>query len=132
MNYSYNDPSYKELRRDLRKHGTPAEAILWRRIKTKQVEGLLFKRQYGVDGYILDFFCPAIRIAIELDGGYHHDAKKNQQDAERDSCLLEEHGILTLRYPNKVVLEDINKIVNQIQYYEEEFERRGGWNTPPP
>ena len=92
----------------------------------------MFKRQYGVDGYILDFYCPTIRIAIELDGSQHNDIKKQQQDAERDNCLLVEHGILTLRYPNSAVFEDINRILNQIQYYKGEYENNGKRNTPPP
>ena len=132
MKYSYNDPSFKKLRKELRKNGTPAEAILWNHLKCKQVSGLLFRRQYGVSGFILDFYCSAIRVAIELDGAQHRTFQKHQFDMERDSCLLEEHGILTLRYPNRVVFEDISLILNQILYYKGEFESRGRWNTPPP
>ena len=132
MKHSYNNSNYKALRKNLRKNGTPAEAVLWDRLKCKQVDGLSFRRQYGVEGYILDFFCPTIRIAIELDGAQHRDVKKNQLDVERDNCLLEKHGILTLRYPNKIVFEDINRILVQIQYYKGEFESKGRWNTPPP
>lgn len=59
-------------RRDLRRHATPAEAILWRLLSRRQVAGLRWRRQYGVGPYILDFYCPSMRLCIELDGEVHN------------------------------------------------------------
>jgi len=63
-----NTRDMKSLRRNLRTNGTPAEGALWRHLRAKQVGGLQFRRQFSVGPHILDFYCPALRLAIELDG----------------------------------------------------------------
>jgi hypothetical protein len=66
-----NLPHLKTFRQKLRNNLTPAEAKLWAYIKNSQVEGRKFRRQHSVDNYILDFYCPSERLAIELDGQGH-------------------------------------------------------------
>ncbi len=61
----YNNPKGKEVRRKLRKESTSQEKILWEHIRNNKL-GLKFRRQYGIGGYILDFYCPAKRLAIEF------------------------------------------------------------------
>lgn len=63
-----NIASMKYLRKTLRNNGTPAEGKLWSILKNKQVENLTFRRQFSIGKYILDFYCPTLRLAIELDG----------------------------------------------------------------
>ena len=53
-------------RKELRNHSTSAEATLWKMLKGKQIAGLKFRRQHSVGPYILDFYCPQIKLAIEL------------------------------------------------------------------
>ena len=64
----YNLSEQKEFRRDLRKGMTSAEVVLWKMLSGRRLEGLKFRRQFGVGPYVLDFYCPELRLAIELDG----------------------------------------------------------------
>ena len=65
----------KEKRRGLRSSETAAEALLWKRLRDRQVGGLKFRRQYSVGVYIVDFYCVVCRLAVELDGKTHASAE---------------------------------------------------------
>ena len=65
----YNKTGIKERRRELRKNQTDVERLLWKQIRNKNFFGLKFFRQYSVGAYIVDFYCPKLKLAIELDGG---------------------------------------------------------------
>ena len=73
---AFNWPSAKTRRRSLRKSSTDAERKLWSKLRNKQLAGLKFFRQYSVGPYILDFYCPTLRLDIEADGGQHDIAQK--------------------------------------------------------
>jgi very-short-patch-repair endonuclease len=60
-----------------------AEVILWSRIKGKQLEGFKFRRQYSVDNFIIDFYCPALKFGIEVDGDSHFTEKTILSDKKR-------------------------------------------------
>ena len=64
--YSHNLKEQKTIRRTLQTHGTPAEAMLWKMLKGRQMDGAKFRRQFSIGPYILDFYCPECRICIEL------------------------------------------------------------------
>ena len=102
----------KDFRRELRNNGTPAEAFLWTRLKGRQVEGLQFRRQFSVENYILDFYCPELRLAIELDGEIHN--QQIEYDRARTLELMEKHGIKVLRYENRLVFEHLGSILSDI------------------
>ncbi len=65
----------KQVRRDLRKNSTPQEIILWQQLR-KQNLGYVFKRQESMGNFIIDFYCPAKKLAIEVDGSQHLDNKE--------------------------------------------------------
>lgn len=111
----YNLPQYKGFRRDLRNGMTPAEISLWLILKDRQVDGLKFRRQFGVGPYILDFYCPALKLAIELDGQVHFSDEARAYDAERDAYLLREHSIRVLRYENRIVFDWPSLILDEIR-----------------
>ena len=117
-----NVSKMKPFRRELRSHGTPAEGALWNMLKGKQIAGLQFRRQYSVGNYILDFYCPALRLAIELDGDYHYHMEQPDRDWKRDKVLLEQFGIKTLRFENIIVFrhpESIRfAILQEVEAYE--------------
>ena len=69
--YSHNLKERKEMRQTLRTNGTSAEALMWKMLKGRQMEGAKFRRQFGIGPYILDFYCPECRICVELDGDGH-------------------------------------------------------------
>lgn len=86
--------------------------MLWSKIRNRQLNKLKFLRQYGVGPYILDFFCPQIRLAIELDGEQHKDAK--EYDKERE-LFLRDKDIKALRFWNNEILDDIGSILKIIE-----------------
>jgi very-short-patch-repair endonuclease len=75
---------------------TGGELGLWVRLKGRQLDGYQFRRQHPVGPYILDFYCEAARLAVEVDGYSHEVGDAPAYDARRDAWLLE-HGITTLR-----------------------------------
>ena len=120
--YPYNKSSQVVQRRELRNGGTSAEATLWLSLKNKQIEGVRWRRQFGVGPYILDFYSPQLRLCIELDGAQHYTIEGGGNDLQRDDWLLKTHGIRTLRFENKdvfihheAVIEHIRVITRQIQ-----------------
>ena len=110
----FNTPEMKAHRRELRANGTPAERALWNWLKNKQIRGLRFRRQFSVGNYILDFYCPSLKLAIELDGDYHYHMVMPEQDWKRDQELMCKHGIKTLRFENRIVFEHPRIIINAI------------------
>jgi very-short-patch-repair endonuclease len=114
-----NLPPLRTLRRELRKHLTPAEAKLWTHIKSSQLDGRKFRRQHSVGRYILDFYCPQERLGVELDGEVHSFVSAQERDLERDS-FLNAQGIKVLRFENKVVFQDVEAVLIEIQ-------RHFGW-----
>ena len=73
--------------RTLRSGMTDAEQMLWRRIRFKQVRGLLFYRQKPLLKFIVDFYCPKAKLVIELDGSQHFEETHRAADTERDAAL---------------------------------------------
>jgi len=119
-----NLPYLKTFRKDLRNNLTPAEAKLWTMLKGKQMEGRKFRRQHSVANYILDFYCPEERIAIELDGQGHFEATQAEYDSERD-LFLESFGIKVLRFENKWVWDNLDGLLDEVK-------RCFGKQPPPP
>ena len=88
-------------RKELRNHSTSAEATLWKMLKGKQIAGLKFRRQHSVGPYILDFYCPQIKLAIELDGEVHN--RQQDYDEQRSYFLNRVEDIEVLRFENRTV-----------------------------
>ena len=109
-----NLPHLKTFRKQLRKNSTPAEAKLWTMLKGKQLEGRKFRRQFSVANYILDFYCPSEKLAIELDGQGHFEAAQAEYDRERDLFLLHT-GIKVLRFENKWVWDNPEGLLREIK-----------------
>ena len=107
-----NTSAVKNFRRKLRSNSTPAEAALWNILKEKKIAGLQFRRQYSIGNFILDFYCPKIKLAIELDGSYHDFV--DIKDLDRDKYLADNFGIQTIRFENKIVFQQPETIVNSI------------------
>lgn len=108
--YRYNVPNLKSKRQQLRNNATLTEKILWEKLKKSQI-GYKFRRQFSVCGYILDFYCPSKRLAIELDGGSHR--LKTRYDEYRDQ-YLQSMRIKTLRFTNDEIISDLLKVIKII------------------
>ena len=124
----HNVKEQTDLRKSLRNNATIPEAILWRRLKGKQVNGLKFRRQFGVGPYILDFYCPEIRLSIELDGEVHNNYSVEEHDNIR-TRFLNENNIREFRFKNDVVYHNIESIVEEIIQYQQRM--REGEKTKP-
>ena len=111
---SNNIPRLRTFRRELRSNLTPAEATLWKLLKNRQLDGRKFRRQHSFGSYILDFFCPAERLAIELDGQGHNEFEQCEYDRERD-IFLKCTGIKVLRFENRLVFENAEGVLQDIR-----------------
>ncbi len=106
-----NESEQKILRKELRSHATPAEAVLWKMLKGRNADGMKFRRQQGIGPYVLDFYCPELRLCVELDGSSHD--YKYEYDEQRTE-FLQKQGIRVLRFSNEQVWQGIDSVVNEI------------------
>ena len=110
----HNLPQFKERRRQLRNSLTPAEALLWKNLQRSQVDGRKFRRQHSVGRYVVDFYCPARRLAVEVDGQGHFDSTRSEYDVKR-TRFLEQQGIRVLRFENRQVFESLEEVLAAIR-----------------
>jgi lysyl-tRNA synthetase class 2 len=97
--------------RRLRRQQTDAERLLWFRLRDRRLDGWKFRRQFRVDRYVGDFFCPDAHLSIELDGGQH--AVQINADAARTKSL-EAMGYLVLRFWNNDVIQNTEGVLEEI------------------
>jgi len=118
-----NLPLLRTFRKELRNHLTPAEAKLWSFLKQSQLNGRKFRRQHSAGYYILDFYCPAEHLAIELDGAVHSTEEAQEYDRERD-IFLNSCRIKVLRFENKMVFQQTEAVLMEIK-------KHFGWFAEP-
>ena len=82
-----NPKKTKKQRQYLRNHMTKWEVRLWNDLKGRKMFGFKVRRQYGIGNYILDFYCPQLKLAIEIDGEVHHFNEKRRKDKIKDEYL---------------------------------------------
>lgn len=116
-------PGLKERANQLRKRATPTEIALWSRLKGKQVRGLDFHRQKPLLRYIVDFYCPDLMLAIEIDGGAH--TKSADLDTARQATL-EGKGVRFLRFTTRQIETDLEAVVATIQNWIDAHPERPG------
>jgi very-short-patch-repair endonuclease len=97
----------KELRREM----TLAEAILWDHLRTNRLSGYHFRRQQVIDGFIVDFYCHAAALVVEVDGAVHD--RQADYDRERDK-IIATHGILFLRFTNDEIMRRLPDVLEKI------------------
>ncbi|NKI32955.1 endonuclease domain-containing protein [Croceivirga thetidis] len=114
MHRHHNKKHLIERRKELRKNLTPAEAYLWMQLKAKKLEGRRFQKQHSIDNYIVDFYCAAEKLIIELDGETHNNPVAEEQDAKRDT-YLQNLGFTVLRFENKMVFEHLSTVLEEIK-----------------
>lgn len=113
MTKHYNKTSEKEKRRKLRQEQTYAEKILWQNLRNRQLLGIKFRRQYSVDQYVIDFYAPELKLAVESDGSIHELADQKEYDKARQE-YLESFGITFIRISNKELFGNPNKAFERI------------------
>jgi very-short-patch-repair endonuclease len=95
----------KDFAKKLRREMSPPEVILWQNLRGGRLEGLRFRRQHPMGVYVLDFYCHAAKLAVEVDGAHHTMGDNPSRDLERDAWFAV-RGIETLRIPAIDVLTD--------------------------
>ncbi len=107
-------PHLITFRKKLRSSLTPAKATFWKVVKNKNFDGRKFRRQHSVGNYILDFYCPSEKLAIELDGEVHFGDNARVYDRER-RLFLACFGIKVLRFENRIVFEELHWMLDVIR-----------------
>ncbi len=114
MTELYNRNSEKEKRQFLRNNMTAAEQKLWLQLKGKQLENCKFRRQYSVSRFIIDFYSPEIKLAIEVDGDSHFQEGAQEYDQERQQ-FIESAKINFLRFTNNDIYNNISAVCEVIR-----------------
>ena len=109
-----NLPHKKDERRTLRNNLTSAEAKLWSVIKNSQLADRKFRRQHSVSEFVLDFYCPEEKLAVELDGAGHFTTSGNLHDAARTDFLISV-GIRVIRFENKLIWSALDSVLHSIK-----------------
>ena len=100
---------------------TNAEVVLWLALKNRGVGGYKFRRQQGIGSYILDFYCPELKLCVELDGSSHD--YKYDYDEQR-TMFLNNQGIRVVRFKNEQVMTCLDGVVEEILHIGEEIKRQ--------
>lgn len=108
--FRFNLVPLKQRRRKLRADPTEAEKIFWEAVRNKKL-GVRFVRQFSIDGYVMDFYCPKLRLGIELEGEVHEYTKKYDEFRFK---YLQAFGIKILRFKNEEVLQNFSSVLTSI------------------
>ncbi|VAX24199.1 hypothetical protein MNBD_NITROSPINAE04-2396 [hydrothermal vent metagenome] len=109
MTKAYNKKEQTGTRQALRRHMPDAELILWSKLKNRQA-GAKFRRQYGVENYVIDFYCTELKLAVEVDGDSHYKGDGQQRDRIR-SGQIEKYGISMIRFSNNEIYRNLNGVL---------------------
>ena len=99
----------RELRRDM----TPQERKLWRHLRGKQLYGLRFRRQHPIIPFIVDFYCHAHKLVVEIDGPSHYEPDQQGRDRARTEWLVQK-GMRVVRFTNRDVDRSIDGVLQEI------------------
>jgi formimidoylglutamate deiminase len=100
--------------RKLRKDATVAEEVLWECLRNRKLNGLKFRRQQPMEGFVLDFYCDQHKLGIEVDGSIHS-LKEVQQYDEQRTKFLEEFGIKMIRFSNSEIVNKTDEVLGRIK-----------------
>src|SRR5262245_6909987 len=103
----------------LRKRATDTERILWRHLRNRNFAGYKFRPQHPFGCYVLDFYCPTAKLAIELDGGWHN-YRPGQIRDRKSSNVLADRRITVLRFWNHQVRCELDSVLRAIWFALEE------------
>jgi very-short-patch-repair endonuclease len=105
-----------------------AEVILWSRLKNKGLDGYKFRRQYSIGKFVMDFYCPRLKLAIVVDGDSHFSEKSEPYDKERQR-FIESFEISFLRFTNRDIYENLDEVLAAIKArMEKKLEELSGVN----
>lgn len=114
MGKLYNRIQDNQKRKALRNEMPKAEVLLWIELKGKKMLNYKFRRQYGFGKFVVDFYCPELRLAIEIDGATHYTDKEIKYDAERES-IIANFKVFFLRFTNPEIYTDMSNVLEKIK-----------------
>ena len=102
-----------KLAREQRASPTPGEARLWCELRRRALTGWRFRRQHVIGGFIVDFYCPRLQLAVEVDGDVHRNRATYDESRDR---ILADMGVATVRVRNRDVLDDCRAVLERLQH----------------
>ena len=99
--------------RKLRQEMSPPEVMLWSRLRKRAGNGVAFRRQHPIGSYVLDFYCSAARLAVEVDGAHHTEDAQIAHDERRDAWLKSQ-GLTVMRIPASHVMQDVDEAADGV------------------
>ena len=103
----------KDRAKTLRRQMSLPEVLLWRALKGRKLQGRRVRRQHPIGPYVLDFYCDAEKLAIEVDGASHSFGDRPERD-DRRGAWLRAQGVTTLRLSASLILDDVDDAVRTI------------------
>ena len=113
MTQHFNKKEMQERRRQLRNNMTYCEKLVWMYLRKKQMKAR-FLRQYSIDNYVVDFYCPKLKLAVEVDGSIHEEKEQKIYDKVRQQ-YLEGFGVKFVRIKNEELMGNANKAFEKIE-----------------
>ena len=107
-------PELLRIASDLRKNMTPAEKVLWNKLRNRKLKGYRFRRQHPIHEFVVDFFCYEALLVIEVDGDVHDIPHQQERDTERGK-ILKSLGLKELRFRNEKVMNEIESVLEKIE-----------------
>jgi very-short-patch-repair endonuclease len=108
----FNKKDYKYLRKKLRGERSYSERLLWMKIRNSQI-GFKFRRQHGIGIYVVDFYCPEIKLIVEVDGASHETEDELKADKIREDFLFS-LGLKVKRYYNEDVKNNTEAVLEDL------------------
>jgi very-short-patch-repair endonuclease len=109
----YVDDYKKRQCRELRQKSTKAELIFWQALRNRKIQGLKFRRQQVIEGFIVDFYCEEMKLVIELDGSAHENIEQQKIDDQRKR-VFERRGLSEIRFSNDEIVNNLPKVIEKI------------------
>jgi very-short-patch-repair endonuclease len=114
--------------RSFRKQPTPTESLLWRFLRGGKIEGVRFRRQQPIGPFVVDFYCPELKLIVEVDGGIHE--SQRERDTERQE-LLEACGYEVLRFPASAIETDLRAVLISLRLHIDSCQEQPHPTNPP-
>jgi len=130
MTKIFNRNTSKDTRKELRNNLTKGEVILWQHLKGSQLGGFKFRRQQSIQDFVVDFYCPEIKLAIEVDGQTHGFEEVFVRDQWRQN-IIEKEGVIFKRYTSNDIFNNLDQTLDDLYQTCIDLQKRNSGNHPP-
>jgi len=131
MTKIFNRNKSKDSRKDLRNNLTKGEIIIWQHLKGSQLGGFKFRRQHSISDFVVDFYCPEIRLAVEIDGLTHAEEEIFAKDQWRQK-IIEKENVIFKRYTSNDIFDNLGQTLNDLYQTCLELRKHNLGNHPRP